>query len=80
MARRHALWQRLDRPYLFGSHTYRRAAIAAVQGRAPEAAELLRRAFSEGLPFELFVHHDIDFESVRDGPMFREAITPKARS
>jgi DNA-binding SARP family transcriptional activator len=68
---------RLDRPYLFGRHTYGRAAIAAVQGRAADAAELLRQAFAEGLPFELFVHHDPSFEAARTSSEFLEVIRPK---
>jgi DNA-binding SARP family transcriptional activator len=68
---------RLDRPYLFGRHTYWRAAIAAVQGHAAEAAELLRHAFSEGMPFELFVHQDLNFESVRTSPEFLDVTKPK---
>jgi serine/threonine-protein kinase len=69
--------ERLDRPYLFGSPTYWRAAIAAVQGRAQQAADLLRQAFSEGLPFELFVHHDLNFEAVRESAPFTEVVASK---
>ena len=69
--------ERLDQPYLFGFHTYWRAAIASVEGDAQRAAELLRRAFSEGLPFELFIHTEPSFETARAFPAFQDVVRPK---
>jgi hypothetical protein len=70
--------QRLDRtlarlptPYLFGSHTYARARIAAALGDRTTAVELLRRAWAQGRPLafdnwgEEDVHIDKDFDSLR---------------
>lgn len=59
-------------PYLFGSHTYARARIAAALGDRAEAVELLREAWTQGRPLAFDgrdiedVHSDPAFETLRD--------------
>jgi tRNA A-37 threonylcarbamoyl transferase component Bud32/tetratricopeptide (TPR) repeat protein len=67
----------LQRPYLKGSHTLRRARIAALLGERDEAVQLLRRAFSEGLSFGTWVHIDMDLEPLRGYPSYEELVKPK---
>jgi tetratricopeptide (TPR) repeat protein len=69
--------ERLDERYSFGGHTYWRASIAALQGDAEQAARLLRQAFSGGLPFDLFIHADPNFERVRTTRLFQDVIAPR---
>lgn len=68
--------ERLDRPFLFGSNTYWRAAVAALEGNAPRAVSLLRQAFAEGLPFEIPLHTDVRLASLRGYPPFDELMRP----
>ncbi len=76
-ARRDMEWlERLDRPYLFGSHTFNRARIAAVLGERDRAVALLREAFAQGQQFAWFWHSTY-FESLRDYPPFQELMRPK---
>ncbi len=62
----------LSRPYLFGSHTYARARIAAALGKRAAAVELLRSAWAQGRPLAFDdrgmddVHTDPEFDSLRD--------------
>ncbi|UCD23160.1 MAG: tetratricopeptide repeat protein, partial [Gemmatimonadota bacterium] len=67
----------MDRPYLLGSNTLWRARITAVLGDRGHAFELLRQAFTEGIDYGIWLHRDIDFESLRDYPPFQELIKPK---
>ena len=67
----------IERPRLFGRTTYQRARIAAALGERDEAAQLLGQALTEGLPFNLYIHRDTAFETVRDYPPFREVVRPK---
>jgi tetratricopeptide (TPR) repeat protein len=67
----------LPQPYLFGSNTYWRAAMAALKGEKEQAVALLRQAFAEGLPREIFIHTDIHFEALRTHPLFEELMLPK---
>jgi tetratricopeptide (TPR) repeat protein len=63
-------------PYLFGSHTYARARIAAALGDHGAAVELLRAAWAQGRPLAFDdrdnedVHADPDFEVLRGFPPF----------
>jgi tetratricopeptide (TPR) repeat protein len=66
----------MNRPYLFGQHTYWRACIAALLGQKDDAVSLLRDAFGQGQQCER-VHADIDFESVWDYPPFKELVKSK---
>jgi DNA-binding SARP family transcriptional activator/TolB-like protein len=72
-----ALLEALERPYLFGEHTYWRARIAAVLGERDQAITLLRTAYAQGFKWWLPLHSEPDFESVRDHPVFRELVRPK---
>jgi len=68
---------RLDIPYLRGDHTAWRARIAAVLGGRDEAVQLLRRALSEGVGYGLWIHTDMDLESLRGYAPFEEMVRPK---
>ena len=68
---------RLDRPRLFGEHSYWRARIAAVLQRRDEAVVLLQQAFAEGRLFDLTLHREMDFESLRDSGPFQLLLKPK---
>jgi tetratricopeptide (TPR) repeat protein/TolB-like protein len=54
-----------------------RARIAALLGERGEAVALLRRAFGEGLGYGIWLHRDVDLESLRDYPPFQELVRPK---
>jgi tetratricopeptide (TPR) repeat protein len=64
-------------PLLFGVHTYRCACIAALLGRKDEATELVRQAFSEGTPYGVTHHREIDLEPLWDYPPFRKLLEPE---
>ncbi len=65
----------LQRPYLFGGHTYCRAGIAAILGEREQAVALLQESFRQGHDYEL--HIDFDFESLRSYLPFIELMKPK---
>ena len=65
----------LQRPYLFGGHTYCRAAIAAILGEKEAAILLLKESLLQGHHYEF--HTDFNFESLWDYPPFKELIRPK---
>jgi hypothetical protein len=44
---------------------------------APEAVELMREAFAQGLIFTFDIHCDMDLEPLADNPPFRELMWPK---
>jgi hypothetical protein len=54
-----------------------RASIAASLGKKDVAVELLRQAYSEGLPHGWWIHCDPNFEPLWDYPPFQELIAPK---
>ncbi len=68
---------RLDRPRLFGEHWYWRARIAAVLGRKDAAVALLQQAFAEGKHYDLTLHREMDFESLRGDAAFEALMKPK---
>jgi DNA-binding SARP family transcriptional activator/TolB-like protein len=72
-----AMLEALERPYLFGEHTYWRARIAALLGERDEALALLRAAYAQGYKWWLPLHREPDLESLRDHPAFRELLRPK---
>jgi hypothetical protein len=39
--------------------------------------DLLRQAFAQGYRFSLSVHHEPDFERLREYPPFQELVRPK---
>jgi tetratricopeptide (TPR) repeat protein len=78
-AREAARWlEDLDRPYLFGTDKFYRAKIAAQLEEPMEAVYLLREAFAEGYGFPIWLHRQMDFESLRDFPPYQEFVRPKA--
>ena len=64
-------------PYLRGAHTRWRARIAALLGDRDEAVQLLGRAFSEGVSYDLWIHTDMDLEPLRGYAPFEEMVRPK---
>ncbi|UCC74138.1 MAG: hypothetical protein JSV86_06145, partial [Gemmatimonadota bacterium] len=69
--------RRLDRPYLFGDHTYWRACIAALLGERERALSLLRDAFAQGVSYGAYLHAEYDLEPLRDHQPFQELLRPK---
>jgi tetratricopeptide (TPR) repeat protein len=69
--------KKIDRPYTFGAHTYRRARIAALLGMKGEAVELLRQAFAQGYNYDIELFQEADFDPLRDYAPFKELMKPK---
>jgi tetratricopeptide (TPR) repeat protein len=69
----------LNRPYLFGEHTFWRARIAAVLGAHEKAVDLLRQTFAEGQWARGWygVQHLRDFDPLRELPSFRAFAAPQ---
>jgi len=61
------------------AHTLDRARIAALLGDREEAVTLLRQAIEQGVNWGhgVWVHRDIDLESLHDYPPFQELLRPK---
>lgn len=78
--------RRLDRPFLYGNHTFRSARIIALLGDKERAFALLREAVAQGSGSEEeqesygygFIYaHSMDLESLRGYAPFEELIKPK---
>jgi tetratricopeptide (TPR) repeat protein len=69
--------QELDKPFLFGKHTYWRACIASLMGEHHRAVELLRAAIGQGYAYGLHLHRNMDFEPLKDYPPFQQLIGPR---
>jgi tetratricopeptide (TPR) repeat protein len=69
--------ERLDRKYLFGEHTWCRAAIAANLGEKEKAVELLREAIAQGQPYGSWLHRSFALEPLWDYLPFVELLRPK---
>jgi tetratricopeptide (TPR) repeat protein len=76
----------LDRPYQFGSHTFRSARILSLLGERERAFTLLREAVAQGYcgndepdlyGYGFIYRHSMDLESLRGYPPFEELIKPK---
>jgi serine/threonine protein kinase/tetratricopeptide (TPR) repeat protein len=67
----------IDRPFLFGEHTYMRARIASLLGENEQAVLLLRDAFAQGLKYGTPLLQEMDFEPIRDYKPFQELLKPK---
>ena len=67
----------IDRPYLFGNHTYWRACIASLLGDKERAVNLLTEAFNQGRSYGVYLHKDMNLEPLRDYPSFKELMKPK---
>ena len=69
--------KQIDRPYLFGQNTYWRACIAALLGNQELAVELLKESFAKGKTYGIYLHRNIDFETLKDYLPFQELLKPK---
>jgi tetratricopeptide (TPR) repeat protein len=67
----------MPRKYSFGVPTVWEARIAAVRGQRDSAVALLRKAFLEGREYDLWLHRDIELESLRGYPPFEALARPK---
>ncbi len=67
----------INRPYLKGEHTYLCARMASILGDKEQAVLLLRNAFSQGLRYGAYLHHEMDFETLRDYQPFKDLLKPK---
>ncbi len=63
--------------YDFGSLQYYHACIYALLGEKQRAVNLLKEAYGKGVEFGLWLHRDVDLESLRGFPAFEEFIRPK---
>jgi hypothetical protein len=68
---------KIDRPYLFGNHTYWRACIASQLNDKERAVALLQESVSQGRDYGVDLHRDINLEPLWDFPLFREILRPK---
>jgi tetratricopeptide (TPR) repeat protein len=66
----------MERPYIFGNHTYWQACIAALLGEKERAMILLKEAMSQGIDYSRLIP-DMDLESLWDYPAFIELMKPK---
>jgi tetratricopeptide (TPR) repeat protein len=71
-----SLLENIDRPYIFGRHTYCRALIASLLGEKENAVRLLREALAKGITYG-WLHPVMDLEPLQDYPPFKELIKPK---
>jgi serine/threonine-protein kinase len=67
----------INRPYMFGRHTYSRACIASLLGEKQIAVDLLQQAMREGFRFGINLIQDQDLLPLKDFPPFLEFIKPK---
>ena len=68
----------IDRPYVYGSHTYWQAAIAAVLGEQDRAVNLIREWISQAAGVDyVALHCDPNFSSLWGYPPFQEILRPK---
>jgi tetratricopeptide (TPR) repeat protein len=63
--------------YLYGSHLYWCARIAAVLGDRQRAVDLLREAYGLGRGYDMYQLLEMDFESLRNYEPYIELIRPK---
>jgi tRNA A-37 threonylcarbamoyl transferase component Bud32/tetratricopeptide (TPR) repeat protein len=66
----------IERPYLFGNHTHKRADIAALLGEKEEAMRLLHEAYNQGR-WNYWFFFDMNLESLQDYIPFKEFMKPK---
>jgi hypothetical protein len=71
-----SLLENIDRPYLFGRHTLRRARIASLLGDKENAVSLIREALAQGLSYTE-LDPMMDFEPLQNYPPFQELIKSK---
>jgi len=66
----------LRRPWLFGEHTFWRAAIMGALGERELAVQLLRQAHSEGQPMQSW-HYTAPLQTLHTYPAFKTLIRPE---
>jgi serine/threonine protein kinase/tetratricopeptide (TPR) repeat protein len=71
-----SLLENIDRPYIFGAHTFWRARIASLLGDKENAVRLIREALAQGRSYSA-LDPVMDFEPLQDYPPFQELIKPK---
>ena len=64
-------------PQSASDRSFWRAAIAAHLGEKDRAVDLLSEAFSQGMPYYIYLHSHPAFEPLWDYPPFQELIEPK---
>lgn len=69
--------EKFKHPYLFGNHTYWRSRIAALMNEPERAVNLLNESFAQGNRFGVYIHRNIDFESLKEYAPFQELIKVK---
>ena len=67
----------IDRPYVFGKHTYMCARIASLLGDKEQAMVFLQNAFAQGLVYGAYLYNEMDLESLRTYKPFQELLEPK---
>ncbi|MDI6698069.1 MAG: protein kinase [Candidatus Saccharicenans sp.] len=68
---------KLERSFLLGDHLWWQARITSLFGDKEQAVGLLREAFNQGLSYGVYLHREIDLESLWDYPPFKELLRPK---
>jgi DNA-binding SARP family transcriptional activator/tetratricopeptide (TPR) repeat protein len=71
------LLRSLETPFLFGAQWFWLAAVAALQDDPARAVRMLRRAFADGLPMELFLHTDPHLARLRGFAAFDALLKPR---
>ena len=73
------LWlEEVDEPYLFGLQFWYAARIMAVLREDDQSVAYLQTAFARGLPFQLWVDREIDFQTLREQREFSDLVQPKS--
>jgi hypothetical protein len=67
----------MPRRYSFGEPTFWLAKIAAARGGRETAVALLRKAFDEGMVYDLWLHRDPELEPLRPLAEFQALLRPK---
>ena len=71
-----AVLETLRRPFLFGGQWRWLACVAALRADGTGAVTYLRRAFADGLPMEMSLHHDPYLNLLRGYAPFDALMTP----
>jgi hypothetical protein len=69
--------QALEGPFLYGAQWFWLAAVAALRDDGERAVRMLRRAFADGLPMEMFVHNDPHLGRLRGDERFDAIMRPR---
>ena len=69
--------EQLERPYLLGTNTKWRAAIAAALGNQEKALQLLQQAYSEGMRLGYEFSRDPEWKPLRDYRPYQQFVRPR---